>query len=276
MTIRGLPGSKDGITNQELDNTNIQVRNGTIKEMGGNGIYFYRLQPSSARGHRIDSVAAISNAGPYGIGISDGIITGCSAHHNADTGIRAFANFSSSIVGCSASNNMYGLDVNTGSILDSTAEFNSSNGMSVGTSGVIRGCSSSANRIGFGGASYHISNSTARENWGAGIQANVAVTAVDNLIIAYAVDASTVGILVANAGSRIEGNNIVRQGTAIKITGSGNLIIGNTLMGNNTAANIVAGNRVGTLVTAPSMSAVNGNSGGGSMGTTDPNANILY
>jgi hypothetical protein len=276
MTIHGAAGSKDGINNQGLDNTNITILNGTIREMGGDGIHLDRLNPQAARGHRIERVSAINNAGTFGIAISDGTIVACNAHHNAETGIRASGAFMSKAEGCSASNNNNGILVDSGIILNSVADYNTYGGIRVGNHGVIANCSASSNRFGFMGANYHISNSTAADNWEAGIQANVGLTAINNLVISKNLDASTAGFSVSNTGSRIEGNNIVRQGIAIKITGSGNLIIGNTLRGNNAAANIVAGNRVGTLVTTPSMGAVNGNTGGGSLGTTDPNANIIY
>ncbi len=275
MTIHGTPGSKDGITNLGHDNTNVHILNGTVREMGGHGIRLERTNPTTPRAHRIDRVTAIGNSG-NGIFIVDGSITSCVANQNTSYGMRTNSLFTSLISECSASNNHHGIGVSIGSVLNSTAESNTSMGINVGQTGVIEGCVASSNGYGFAGANYRISNSTARKNSIAGIQANIGLTALHNLVISESVNPNSVGIMVANSGSRIEGNTIVRQGTAIRVTGSGNLIVGNRLRENTKAADIVAGNRIGTLQAAPSMSAVNGNTGGGSMGTTDPNANILY
>ena len=59
---------------------------------------------------------------------------------------------------------------------------------------------------------------------------------------------------------------------------TGVLIVGNTSANNSSSVNfsIAAGNKVGTIVNAPASGAINGNTGGAGVGSTDPWANISY
>ena len=50
----------------------------------------------------------------------------------------------------------------------------------------------------------------------------------------------------------------------------------NSASGNGTNYVIVAGNKVGPIVAAPSSGAISGDTGGAGVGTTDPWANFSY
>ncbi len=69
--------------------------------------------------------------------------------------------------------------------------------------------------------------------------------------------------------------HIIGQTPGIKADGANNLIVGNIFRSCTNAMLIPAGNRVGTLLTGTFSAAIDGNTGG-SLGTTDPNANLLY
>jgi parallel beta-helix repeat protein len=84
------------------------------------------------------------------------------------------------------------------------------------------------------------------------------------------------GIRVFNADSRIEDNNASGNATGYLIQVAGNFLARNTASGNTASNwNVVAGN-VCFVVNATSAGAINGNSGGVSPGSTNPNANYTY
>jgi parallel beta-helix repeat protein len=84
------------------------------------------------------------------------------------------------------------------------------------------------------------------------------------------------GIHVTNEDNHIEENVVIDNDLGIEVSGPNNLIIRNTARGNDTNYVIVATNKVGVIVSAPSSAAVNGSSGGAGVGTTDPWANLSY
>ncbi len=76
-------------------------------------------------------------------------------------------------------------------------------------------------------------------------------------------------------GSRIDGNNAVDNGAGFQINSSGNLLIRNSASGNTTNYDVIAGNRVGTVISPAASPAFSGSTGGTGVGT-DPWANFSY
>lgn len=87
------------------------------------------------------------------------------------------------------------------------------------------------------------------------------------------------GISCDSQDSRIEHNNCTNNGIGIRVTGSGNIILGNTCSGNlSSNYAIAAGNRYGPIIdlTAPTAPAASGNAAADTTGTTHPWANFAY
>jgi len=80
---------------------------------------------------------------------------------------------------------------------------------------------------------------------------------------------------VLGSDNRIEDNNCLSADRGIEVSATGNILLRNTCSGNTTNWEVIAGNRL-LVVNAASAAAVSGNSGGASLGSTDPNANFTY
>ncbi len=89
-------------------------------------------------------------------------------------------------------------------------------------------------------------------------------------------DAGAAGVYASSFRSLIRNNHIVDNTIGIRIISWPNIVIGNTLRGNGTQFDIMTNNRVGEIVTVPASGAINGDSGGAGMGTTDPYANLSF
>jgi hypothetical protein len=278
FVVQGESGSKDGITTTNvITRRHLRIANGVVRGMGASGIFLSGHMAQSAQGHHIERVIAAEN-GAAGIAISDGVITDSQGNDNGWDGIRASSLLSTTVSGCTATNNSGdGITISNGIVTNSTATSNTGSGMVVGQNGVVSDSVASKNQWGFAGAGLTIDGCVAADNWQGGITANSRLQATRNFILSHDSETGTIGIRVLlGDGSRIESNNILGQATGIAVNSPGNLVVGNTLRANITAVSIAAGNRVGSLINTPVMGAVVGNTGGGSLGSTDPNANLLY
>lgn len=201
-------------------------------------------------GIRLSHNATISDSiangnGRIGITITSGTVTSCSARNNASTGIRASG--AAVIDGC----------VSTASI--------NGDGISAGVGSVVKNCSAVSNGddgivISFG----EVRGCTCYDNDGDGIHAGF-----DSIIISNNCSRNTVGIDVGGRRSRIEGNNVLQNGTGIGGVGIRNLIIKNSAARNTTNYNIAADNAVGEIIIVIATGGVPFTSG-------SPWANFLY
>ena len=82
------------------------------------------------------------------------------------------------------------------------------------------------------------------------------------------------GIHVAASDCRVDNNNVTDNDRGIDIDTVGDLIIRNSASGNTTNYVTAAGNKVGTIVLAPDSVAINGDTGGAGVGSTNPWANF--
>ena len=87
--------------------------------------------------------------------------------------------------------------------------------------------------------------------------------------------ATNANIQAVGGDARIEGNNCTDAPIGISATVSGNFIARNTCSGNTVNWQVVANNYCLVVLGAPAA-AINGDSGGASPGSTNPNANYTY
>jgi parallel beta-helix repeat protein len=291
----GVTNALDGITNTYPLNSfsNVVVRNGTIRDwrtgislryVSGSHYHDLRLCGnrsfglSSGHGSTVVNCSATGN-GDYGIFAQTAtLISGCVARFNQDTGI--YADQGSSVIGCVASANSHdGIFTYDGCTVNAcTANNNDDNGITVENHCVVTACAASVNGDTgiFANGQSTINGCTANENVSYGIYNGEACHVMNNTVAFNGSGTHAVGISVTFAGSRLENNNVVRNGIGIQLSDPGNLVIRNSFSANGTNYVIVAGNKVGVTVTPPSTGAITGDTGGAGAGTTDPWANFSY
>lgn len=258
----GVPamGSFDGVTATDSSFESIEVKNGSIRNWGDDGV---DLGTSGSLNSAIVDLRASGNSGD---GISAG--TGCrlsrvSVYNNA----------------------VHGISLNSRStIIECTAHDNGSSGIATLTSCTISGCTATSNGISgitgsFGSMIY---GNSVRSNAADGIVVGASCFVLNNACHSNGQGGDGAGIRVTEGDNRIEGNNCIGADRGIDVDASGNVIIRNTCSNNgpNNSANwtIVANNVVGPILdrSAPASAAINGNSAPSSLGSTDPNANFTY
>lgn len=279
---------------------------------GGDGIWFgsqnVSVEDCHAHDNADDGLRVGINAtvvgctarqnGDDGIDLGAGsTIRDCAATVNDGHGIRVSSQ--STVSGCSgSSNDLDGINCGVGvTVTDCVADFNRGSGIVALLHSTLRGNTSWQNDIdGFSaGEGCTISECTAGAN-GRGIVFgdNSKVTgctasenSVDGLlttgrgsqIVGNVVGGNPgVGITLGTASirNRVEDNHFHGNGIGLLVAGTTNLIFGNTATANSTNYVITTNNRVGPIVIPPNSAAVNGNTGGSGMGTTNPWANFSF
>ncbi len=288
----GVPGS-DSAIDSDGNRQNLKVCNGSVVSWGFDGVDL-----GFGEGCVIESVRAELNSA-VGLSVGDaGLIRGCSAIANGSTGITA--GNSSVIVDCSASaNDGNGISgASYGAIVRCTAELHDFSGIQGSTGTLITQCSARANATGIsvssggsiigctaafgqgtgisGGSGCIIQGNTSYAHPGDCIRVSQDAYVVGNICSVAGNGSDGAAIHVTFQGCHIEGNVVLDSDRGIDVDNSLNLIIKNTARGNSTNYDIVAGNRVGMVVSAPASGAILGSSGGAGVGTTDPWANLSY
>ncbi len=202
----------------------------------------------------------ISGWGANGIRtrIQGGLIEGVNVSSNAAWGLIDSGGRSLRVSGCTAYENGAGVS-NSGGIRTSgrslieacQAQVNEGTGLRIGPASTIMDCTTflnSADGILVGNLSLAIRNNCSN-NFGAGI--------------------------LLEARTRIEENHCSANTVGIQAIGSPSFIARNTCTFNVTNWTIPAGNRC-LVIDSAGGPAVNGNSGGASPGSADPNANYTY
>jgi parallel beta-helix repeat protein len=273
--VLGVPGSLDGIVATEVSLSVVEIRNGTVRSWGGDGV---DLGTFGVVGGSFDRVRSSLNGGR---GMSTGagaIVTHCLAFDNSGTGIacdnnsvvsecvsRANTGFGIQVVAgatvtaCVASQNTLAGILTGGAarIVDCTAYDNDGDGIDTGSSSVISGCAASSN----GGDGIEVSS--------------------DSHVFGNTCDSNGTtdgaGIHAITSDNRIEANNCTDNDRGIDVDAAGNIVIRNTCSGNGTQWDIAIGNAVGPIVSASTnAAAITGSTYAGSVGSTDPNANFTY
>ena len=163
-TLTGLAGSTEGIST--FVRTNITVRNGTVREFSGMGVYLGGIS-----GAKVEGVTAVGNLG-RGIYVGDGsAVIDCAAIRNGSQGIETGANCE--VRACRSLQNAgsgFLSSANT-AFQDSLAANNAQIGFEVGQGGSLRGCvaRSNTNTGILTAENASLSDCSAQSNGGAGM-----------------------------------------------------------------------------------------------------------
>ena len=198
----GVAGSLDGVAVTPLNLVNINVRNGSVRSWGGNGINL--LDAATSATNVADIVASQNVVGGIKMGFG-GTITRCTCYNNTGFGI---AGASGTVITECASNTNGSHGITTGSgctISRCTVRSNLGDGINVFNSCLILNNACSLNGNGAGD--------------GAGIHASI-----------------------GGSDNRIEGNNCTGADRGIDVDIAGNIIVRNTCSGNTNNWDVVAGN----------------------------------
>ena len=218
----------------------------TVSDNGDDGIH-------ANYGCTISSCTAYNN-GDNGIYASTcNTISSCTAYNNDNIGIHAFS--SSTISGCTAyGNDLDGIKATHGCIISScTAGSNGDNGIFA-----YHGCT--------------VTDCVAKDNTGNGIE-----LFSEGQVTRCIANNNDTGIYVGSSDNRIESNNVNdNNNLGIDVNSAGNFIVRNTCSDNTTLNWDVAAGNACLVVQATTCAAINGDSGGTTLGSTDPNANFTY
>lgn len=228
-------------------------------------------------GSRISSCTAQQNTTD---GISVGIetaVTNCSAAHNGGNGIVGNG---STITNCNCSSNEgNGISTQAALIVDCTVEMNAV-GIASASSKVIN-CHALSN-TGSGIVALfwgYVINSTAQSNGDEGISVGRSCVVRGCQAFANGGEGTGLGTGIAVSGfaSLIEGNSCTGNNQyGIHALVGGSFFARNVCSGNMTANWNIAANNKCLVVNGANAGAINGDAGGVSPGSTDPNANYTY
>ncbi|MFN0135450.1 MAG: hypothetical protein ACKVS9_04945 [Phycisphaerae bacterium] len=297
--VGGYPGSLHGIKAGGSNRRNITVKNGIVRTMGGDGVNLRSDNDTVSKGCRLQDLT-IQDCGGNGV-YCDQITTvervNCSNHSN--NGMLLSGN--SVVRSCTFVGNHTGAVIlGAATISDCVAANNSLTGLGVGDGSIVENCAARNNgHSGFefdGRGSFTHCTAAGNATWGITFVEMAVITGCSCTFngrdgIRTAGSGSVIknntcgsngsavidgaGIAVEGPDNRVEGNNCIGNDVGIRVTVAGNVITRNTCSGNTTSWSVVAGNAC-YVVSANTGAAINGNNGGASLGTTDPNANLTY
>ena len=224
-------------------------------------------------GSSLSNCSASGNTGTHGIRANaSSALTNCSASFNT-VAFGIWADVGSTVTHCTASNNVSADSASAGiyaapgcTVSHSTAAGNSSNAPSTSTTGMGFWITQDG----------MIQNCTASTNEGDGIRITFRVVARDNSCTANGADGDGAGVHSTNIHNRIEGNSVTENDRGIDVDAAASLIIRNSASDNTTNYQIVAGNKVGGIVSAPDSVAINGSTGGAGVGSVSPWSNFSF
>lgn len=281
----------DGISTDDVDRTNVTVRNGKVTGWTGVGV---RLMGTA---HTVENVN-VTVCGGHGIFVGTSCaIRGCQSNGNSVVGI--LAGQSSIITDCTASNNnSHGFSISESTISNCSAIGNGWRGINAGSGCIITACTATQSigegfLMGSGSTATNclasdnvttgfsmagecmLLSSSARLNGSHGILCSSSCLIRGNTSTRNGTTAEGAGIRTSGSLNRIEDNTCSDNDRGIWGSGSPSVFIGNTCSSNSIANyTIAAGNRVGVIVVPPASGAIDGNGGAAGMGTTDPWANF--
>lgn len=231
----------------------IAIRNGLISGWPGGGITL------NSRNCLIQDVVVANCAGPYGIRVSfNSVIRNCTVDDPANT-----FGPNSAAISAACCTVVDGCHVQAGG---------TGTGIQVTDLGQITNCVvNNCGADGISASNSNVVNNAVGYVAGDGIRVLNRSTIRDNQIV----NASQNGIHLTGTDNRVEANQVAGSVTAYRSDGGGNIFLRNAAAGNATSF-VLAVNNSGLFVVAPLGGAVNGNSGGTSLGSTDPNANFAY
>lgn len=269
FSLVGGSGSGSGITSLNQF-TSLRICNGTVSSWGGQGVSFAGgsgvveliISTDNAldgfligAGSVMRSCIAQRNASNGILSGGECVITNCTAKANAGVGI--IASVRTHVIGCVATSNSGGFSGSFGSsIIDCTASLN------VGTGILVEnGC--------------RVSRCYIFQNGFHGLISDTDGIITDNAVRGNGTGGTGAGIVLSGDDNRVEGNNCTDNKIGVQAFSGGNIIARNTCSGNTQNWNIAANNKC-LVVLGANAGAITGDSGGASLGSTDPNANFTY
>lgn len=308
-------GAFDGVSVTVGGLTGITVKNGTVRSWGGDGVDLgsnpsgntvleIRSSGNAGNGIRVanncliskciassNTLSGISTGSSCTIsecaassndahGITTGLmctITNCTAPSNALNGINAGS--SNRINGCTAAGNTIGIQTDfAATISNCTAYNNAERGIEASSGSTISGCTADANRTdGIYADRSTIVNCTARLNVRNGISVFAYCLIQSNTTVGNGyLTGDGAGIHTVSGSNRIEGNISTANDRGIEVNFISNFIVRNICADNTTNWDIPSNNYCLVVLATPTTSAITGDSGGLSPGSTNPNANFTY
>lgn len=214
-----------------------------------------------------------NSAGGYKAGRGSTVVD-CVSREN---GTYGFFVTGSTVSACTASMDQYGFRLDWCTTSDCTAYDVNDTGFIVSEGTIRNSYAQSCGSSGFSGDNTSIFDCTAYANAGSGILLFYSSVARGNLCTDNGASGTGAGIEVRFDDNRLDGNTCVDNTIGVWIKATGNIVTRNTASGNSTNWNIFANNSVAPIViTNKTGSAINGDSGGGSLGSSDPSANFTY
>ncbi|MCB9846267.1 MAG: right-handed parallel beta-helix repeat-containing protein [Phycisphaeraceae bacterium] len=292
----GIRESLEGIAIVESGPTNISITNGTVREWGAAGInlYYYNAINSTisriraldngddgigiGRGGRMIDCASMRNLNVGIVAAEGAMVSGCSSYDNGGVGI--FGRHGAVFLNCTASlNGGHGFEpFGSVTLSNCTAYGNEGDGIVATAGSTVIGCHASSND----GSGIVAEGSTVSHCYASSNTLNGIRVTSDSLILSNTCDSNGffgdgAGIHVTSSDNRIEGNHCTDADRGIDIDGGGNIVIRNTCSGNTLNWSIAIGNAVAPIVQAATNAiAISGNTFGGSLGSSDPNANFTF
>ncbi len=257
FSLQGVTGALSGVFMAGF-RRGITIRNGSVHWWPNDGL---RIAIDSGL---IESINAFENGG-WGINDTGGYalhVRGCSAYTNRVAGTSGIqsggikVSNGAVVESCQArSNEGIGFQGGLGCVFAKcVAISNEQTGFFLEEGNIISGCSATTN--GLGGIRV-ISKSLVLNNMCSGNDGQA-------------------GIFCSGSDCRIEDNNCVTNFEGIRVSGSGNFIARNTCSFNASQNWNIASGNVCLVVLAATSTAILGNSGGTSPGSTNPYANFTY
>ncbi len=208
------------------------------------------------------------------------VVSSCAAYGNAVNGIAT--NVGSTVVNCSTYDNSGGGISSSGNctISNCTSYSNTGNGITTLDGSTVTSCTVNNNEARGISVSNgcQITGCMTRNNALDGIAVNFSSTVTGNTCNGDGAAAGNHGgIRVLGQANRIEGNNVTYADRGLLVDSGGNVIVRNSVKGCTLNWSIVAGNSLAPIASASTnAAAVSGDTYGGTLGSTDPNANLTY
>jgi parallel beta-helix repeat protein len=208
--------------------TNVEIRNGTIRDFGSMGIW--ESSEPNGKEHRVINVRLISNLHGIWLQSYGNLVKDCSVYDNQYLGI--FVDAGTTVIG-------------------NTVHKNGSAGIVASEGCTVQGNTSYENGgIGIAGTDgTEIINNTVSRNTGDGIEVSNGCTVTgNNTSYSGYSGGDGAGIHVTGTDNRIEKNHVTNSDRGLDIDAAGNYITDNTVKGNTDNYDIVAGNQLNILL----------------------------
>ena len=310
FTLQAGNGSPSGIVTHTAMK-GVVIRNGIVSGWVDRAIGLQGQSYAVAASAPVISDVTITGSCEVAIEVASGARVESVAIDGASSGIVAY--LGATIRNCTLLTGSTGISVDAGSVIEHCTVRGGDGGIYLGGRGAVaRNCTLSDNYIGIsvaagvgiegaviqdcsvsgffsygisaaGGATARVEGNSvtgdASKNPTAGIWVGDLSQVLNNVVRnVRAAGGASSGILISGSTGRssVRGNTVANCDKGIRATNGGNGIYANALTLNTKQFELAANNRVGPIATGTLSPQIDGNSGGSGMGSTDPNANILY